>query len=354
MDLRKIEKWLLDKNIEEFNYISFVGYKYDSFIVELERESDSSNKKKAQEKIILEWTDIYSYVLTNETYREDLWISDKKEYWPFYKAENSEYINYFKNINSRYRDDEVIHFMIIGEEVLDILAFNEPKIIHIDGRKDVINKFDAIYGDYTEKILGNDRYGYSYSEIYDLYEIEELMNYQGEYKGDLIRFYDFYTKKVYEPFKLEKNIAYSSPYYLNDNIYFLRSDFKKGILSIYSYIPDFYLDKVVDFNLENINLYNISIIGEDLYLTSSSDKFEIYYPFRKTIILEPNESVMFIKDKKLYISKWIEENWDEEINKAGEGYKFYEKFIIKDLDGKIISEELGNLFQHNDGTWWLS
>lgn len=66
------------------------------------------------------------------------------------------------------------------------------------------------------------------------------------------------------------------------------------------------------------------------------------------------ELVMLIDDGKVYINAWIEEVWDEENNKAGEDYRYYDKLIIKDLDSNIIEEKIGNLYQRADGTWWLA
>lgn len=63
---------------------------------------------------------------------------------------------------------------------------------------------------------------------------------------------------------------------------------------------------------------------------------------------------MLIDDGKVYINAWIEEVWDEENNKAGEDYRYYDKLIIKDLDSNIIEEKIGNLYQRADGTWWLA
>ena len=342
-------RWLKDKNIEKYNYASFVGYKDGYFTIILENLDDKNNTK-----VKLLWEKVYSYMETNESYREDLWIDDHKDYWPFYKLEESSYLSFFKSNNKICKDENIYHFVIIGEEVVDILSNEDPHINFIKESKNEIYEFSKIYGDYVEEIYGQSRLGYSLSDLVDFFEIPEIIEYKGFYKGDVIRFHDFKNGKVYIPFKLEKNVAYGNPIYLNNSYYFLRIDFSKGNISIYKYYPEKYLKEVRDFNIEEVNLYNLSIVGKELHLISNDSNLEIYYPYRKTIELNENETALFIDEDKVYISAWVEKGWDDEKNVEGPEYEYYDKFIIKDLDGNILSDKKGNLLQHYDGKWWVS
>ena len=63
---------------------------------------------------------------------------------------------------------------------------------------------------------------------------------------------------------------------------------------------------------------------------------------------------MLIANGKVYLSAWIEEGWDDENDCASEEYKYYEKVIVRDFNGNILSEELGSLNQCEDGSWWIS
>lgn len=63
---------------------------------------------------------------------------------------------------------------------------------------------------------------------------------------------------------------------------------------------------------------------------------------------------VMIVDGKVYLSAWVEEGWDDDNNCATEEYKYYEKMIIKDFKGNVLSETIGSLQQHPDGTWWIS
>ncbi|WP_296128972.1 hypothetical protein [uncultured Anaerococcus sp.] len=221
--------------------------------------------------------------------------------------------------------------------------------------KKIYKEFSEINGQYIEEIPGQARFGYGLSDMDDFFEIEDIIKYDGFYKGSLIRFYDYQTGKVYLPFDLKENIAYGRPIYIGDIFYILQVDFNEGFANIYKYYPGESLEKIFDYKIKDLSTYNLSLIGLDLHLISQdSNKFEIYYPYRKTVKLAENESVLLIDDGKVYINAWIEEGWDEENDIASEDYSYYDKLIIKDLESNIIDERVGNLHQSQDGTWWVS
>ncbi len=68
-----------------------------------------------------------------------------------------------------------------------------------------------------------------------------------------------------------------------------------------------------------------------------------------TVSLEPEEVVMEIDGDKIYCSYWVEEG---DLNT--EDYKYYEKLVIKDKSGKVLSDEIGSFDRGADGKWWLS
>ena len=221
--------------------------------------------------------------------------------------------------------------------------------------KKTYKEFSEINGQYLEEIPDQTRFAYGISDLDDFFEIEDIIKYDGFYKGSLIRFYDYQAGKVYLPFDLKENIAYGRPIYIGDIFYILQVDFNEGLANIYKYYPGESLEKIIDYKLKDLSTYNLSLIGLDLHLISQdSDKLEIYYPYRKTLKLAENESALLIDDGKVYINAWIEEGWDESKDKAGEEYSYYDKLIIKDMDSNILSERLGNLHQSPDGSWWLA
>lgn len=221
--------------------------------------------------------------------------------------------------------------------------------------KEIYKEFSQVKGEYIEEIPGQERFAYSISNTDDLFEIEDTVKSDGFYKGNEICFYDYETSQIHRPFDLKKNVAYGRVIFINNNFYILQVDFNESLANIYKYYPEEILEKIFDYKIKDLSTYNLELIGNDLHLISQdSEILEIYYPYRKSVKLEANESVLLIYDGKLYINRWIEEDWDEENNKAGEDYRYYDKLIIKDLDSNIIEERIGNLYQRCDGTWWLA
>ena len=100
--------------------------------------------------------------------------------------------------------------------------------------------------------------------------------------------------------------------------------------------------------------HNLRIIGEDVYIVSEDDEFVSYYPESFRFSKGVNESVSMIADQKVYLSAWVEEGWDDENDCETEEYNYYEKVVERDFKGNLLSEKLGSLQQHSDGTWWIT
>ena len=111
---------------------------------------------------------------------------------------------------------------------------------------------------------------------------------------------------------------------------------------------------ITQLNIEDVDLYNLRIIGEDVYIVSEDDEFVSYYPKSFRFSKGVNEGVSMIADQKVYLSAWVEEGWDDEKHCATEHYKYYDKIVIRDYHGTILSEEVGSLCQGTDGVWWIS
>ena len=216
-------------------------------------------------------------------------------------------------------------------------------------------EFKEITGQYVEEIPGQARFGYGLSDFEDFVEIEDIIKHDGSYKGAVIRFYDYQRGKVSQPFDQKINIAYGKPIFIGDGFYILQVDFNEGLANIYKYYPEKILEKITDYKIKDLSTYNLELIGTDLHLISQdSYSLEIYYPYRETLKLEANESVILIEDGKVYINARIEEGWDDEMDRAGEAYSYYDELIIKDFDSNIVEKRIGNLHQRPDGTWWLA
>ena len=168
--------------------------------------------------------------------------------------------------------------------------------------------------------------------------IQSSQQKEGISRGSVVLIYDFEKGKVYTPFEKQNNIVYGDPVYVEKFIYFLQCDYNKKRISLYRYLPEKILEKVAELNLDDLNPYNLHIVGNPLYIISqeAGEGFRCYYPTEFFFPLKHNESVIFIEDGKVYIEAWIEEGWDDENNCATDDYKYYDKIIVKDFAGNKI------------------
>ena len=217
----------------------------------------------------------------------------------------------------------------------------------------MIRKFKSVNGKYIEKIYGQDRLAFAMSDNEDLYDLIAWSE-RGGYQGAVLYFYDFETGDVYQPFEKKRNVVYSRPEFADGYYYFLQGDYDAKTVVLYRYFPDDLLAPVVTLPLDDVDLYNLRIVGNPVHIISQNEALRCYYPEAFSFPLEPNETVCFIEDGRVYIEAWIEEGWDDENDRATDEYDYYHKVVVKDFHGNLISEEVGALGQAADGTWWMS
>ncbi len=218
----------------------------------------------------------------------------------------------------------------------------------------MIKRFKEVNGLYIEKIYGQDRLAFAMSDTSDLYDLVEYAQ-CGGYQGSVIKFYDFENGNVYTPFEKKRDVIYSKPAYVDGFYYFLQADYGQGKVTLYKYLPEEVLEAVAEFGTDEVDLYNLQIVGEKVHVISQNGEvFKCYYPEKISFPLEGSETVELLTDDRVYIEKWIEEGWDEENNCATDEYKYYDKVLIKDHAGNTLSEEVGSIYQASDGTYWLA
>lgn len=215
-----------------------------------------------------------------------------------------------------------------------------------------MKRFEKITGNAIETICGQNRFAFSHSDIADFYDLLERLQY-GRYPGSVLRFYDLLTGKVYQPFDKQQNVLYSNPVYLENKYYFLQGDFSCKVIRLCRWDPDSCLQQVTELPIEEVNLYNLHIIGDSVHIVSQDEQFTCYYPQTFSFPLGSSESAIRIEGDKVYLTSWVEEGWDTEKNCATDRYRYYDKLIIRDFDGNLLSEEIGLLYQAPDGSWWL-
>ncbi len=217
----------------------------------------------------------------------------------------------------------------------------------------MVRRFKSVNGKYIEKIYGQDRLAFAMSDNEDLYDLIAWSE-RGGYQGAVLYFYDFETGDVYQPFEKKRNVVYSRPEFADGYYYFLQGDYDTKTVVLYRYFPDDLLAPVVTMPLDDVDLYNLRIVGNPVHIISQNEALRCYYPEAFSFPLEPNETVCFIEDGCVYIEAWIEEGWDDENDRATDEYDYYHKVVVKDFHGNLISEEIGALGQAADGTWWMS
>ncbi len=192
------------------------------------------------------------------------------------------------------------------------------------------------------------------SDTEDLYDLIEYAE-RGGYQGSVIKFYDFDNGNVYMPFEKKRNVIYGKPVYTDGFYYFLQADYGLKKVTLYKYFPETMLKAVAEFGMDEVNLYNLTIIGENVHVIShDGDKFCCYYPEKLSLTLRNHEAVLLMTEDEIISEEWVEEGWDDEKDCATDSYRLYYKVIIRDFDGNIISEEIGSIHQAPDGTYWIA
>ena len=215
----------------------------------------------------------------------------------------------------------------------------------------MIKRLQEVSGIYIEKIIGQDRFAYAHSDTNDFYNLIEQSK-SGGYQGSVILFFDFESGKVFKPFAKKRNVIYSNPVYAEGFYYFLQGDYDEKKISLYHYIPGKLLEKETELSTEEVSLYNLCIIGNPVHIISQEDTFVCYYPEKISFPITGHESALFIEDEKIYFESWVEEGWNDKNDCATDNYDLYYKVIVKDFSGNTLSEEVGDLYQAADGTWW--
>lgn len=202
-----------------------------------------------------------------------------------------------------------------------------------------IDKFQIVDGSYIEDIKGQFRFGYARGpEFTDINDAKEIYDNEGYFIGMPLRFYDLENGEVHEPFVLQQNIAYSNVIYHQGLFYFLQADLSENRIHLISYYPGKQTEVITTMNMEDIKIEHLKLIGDGVNIVNDGVVFDSYYPHRFTMAFE-DEEVLMIDEDKVYINKWTEDEHN---------------LVIRYLDGKLLSEEVGYLQQHIDGSWWLS
>lgn len=218
-----------------------------------------------------------------------------------------------------------------------------------------MRRFRTIQGIAIEKIPGQNRYASGNTDIQDFTDAEDWLE-EGGYPGQNVYFYDLATGDVEAPFAKKKNTVFSRPLFSDGKLYILAGDFTAGTLRLYGWTWGEKPEVITELPLKDVDLYNLSLMGEGVHIVSqeAGKLFRCYYPEKFSFAIRSNETAECISDRKVYLSAWHEDGWDEENNRMSEHYRYYESVTVRDFAGQVLSEETGSLCQDDQGTWWLS
>ena len=123
-------KWVPHQNVDEVYDIEKIGFAEESFAVLL-RPDHFLKEKRSEWALRLVWDRIISYTVTDESYRPELWVSEKTpdwSLWTFYLSETSEHLTKFREENYLVSQD-THHFFICGTNLMaDILSEEYPTV----------------------------------------------------------------------------------------------------------------------------------------------------------------------------------------------------------------------------------
>lgn len=218
----------------------------------------------------------------------------------------------------------------------------------------MIKRFKEVEGQGIREIAGQNRLAFTHSGTTDFYDLIDWAE-VGGYQGSIIIFFDFDSGNVYRPFVKKRNVIYGDPVYIDGFYYFLQCNYDEKTITLYRYLPEKVLEIVTQLSTEEVNLYNLRIIGNSVNIISHDHgKFERYYPEKVSFSLGSRETVVLMDNGVIYCEKWVEEGWDQAKKCATDQYKYYTNIVTKDYTGQTLSEELGSLYQTKDGTWWIA
>lgn len=124
--MENFKKYIIEDLSPEPLFIVDISWNNEGLKVNLESESGLY-------KIGLLFDEtVYLYQDTAESYIPRWRIDSSDEYYPFYYSKNSEMIDILKEDVDYVRDDEIIHFVIIGlDDVIDVLTTDLPKVFKL-------------------------------------------------------------------------------------------------------------------------------------------------------------------------------------------------------------------------------
>ena len=97
---------------------------------------DGRRRKELEgQRLTFTWETVVSYQLSQERYREDLWVSDPRQAWAFWKSTNSPCLKELRE-RSALLPEDAVHWLFVGTNLIaDVIAVGAPKVTVIAPRE---------------------------------------------------------------------------------------------------------------------------------------------------------------------------------------------------------------------------
>lgn len=125
------KKWIPHKDVDEVYDMEDAGFQRDEGFVILLVPDHFEKDKRSEYNVKLIWDDVLSYIVTDESYRPEMWKpkeDSNNEIWTFYISESSDYLKKFREGNYLV-PEKTYHFFICGTNLMiDIISPEYPKV----------------------------------------------------------------------------------------------------------------------------------------------------------------------------------------------------------------------------------
>lgn len=125
------QKWFPHQSINEVYDVKSIGFEGEDGLVVLLIPDNFQEEKCSDVNLRLSWSNVFSYMVTDESYRPEMWATEKnspQEAWSFYTSESSDYLNKLRDRNYLI-PEKTYHFFICGTNLMaDIISDEFPTV----------------------------------------------------------------------------------------------------------------------------------------------------------------------------------------------------------------------------------
>lgn len=211
------------------------------------------------------------------------------------------------------------------------------------------DKFSPVTGNDLAIVQGQSRYGVdcqdSAIDIYDLTTDEYWQD--NSFPGNQLVFFDFQTGQKFEPMSRKENQFFFSVIYQSGYFYFLHAQLDQDQLTLFKYLPGQESEIIHQMSLTGLHTLNLSLVNDQahVWIASFNDDIDFYHPQKFSVVNEPDQSLLFIDDNKLYFEQ------DSDFYSDNEYEHIPDRIIIKDFDDHVLSNIQGNIILLSNGKW---